>query len=494
MHYDNSLTSKVEYVIKSSLATKIQSAEKYWDMRETAEEFRKFLSNPITINTPDFIIRRYIQKYHKSIIPEGCEVPNLTESNNIPWDESVLKKIAKELKEPTEKQGAKITQKEWIRYLKGFGVKSRSKVFMIAFVLKMSKEDTMDLLLSFNMEPYSVRYPMDLICLFCQESGNSYTWSEAEAMMDEFMNQRNYQNGNPKDSKVGMTQQITNDLRKLFEMNLPDAEAKEALIEYMVKNSNEFKCVIKGKEEYFLPGYSLTKEKQFMRLVEYLAVLYPEFAVTDEKLLDIPKKVRYDEDDFPSMTDVVKAMFYNLGWSHVYWNDKSEENCELINEKNNIFDFEKSMQKFVTNYLQHIMKIERLKKGGKNVSFFERRDALLFIYFLIAGYNNLAKLTRDESKIIYHKLQELYKRESDIDIAIKETLEKVDYIYGVLTEEEDAAEKIDMLRTCFDQILATMDYMGLYLPAIYDRFFLLASISEVPDELLPLVFSQAEYE
>ena len=62
MGYKHSLTFSVQEEINSILETQISEENmSIFDQCKTANEVKKFLSNPKTLNTPGFVIRRYIQ-------------------------------------------------------------------------------------------------------------------------------------------------------------------------------------------------------------------------------------------------------------------------------------------------------------------------------------------------------------------------------------------------------------------------------------------------
>lgn len=501
MRYDNSLTSNVQSYIANTLAKKISAAQETWEISGAAKDIRKYLCSPTTLNTPDFVIRRFIQANHQELLPKEIKIPDLLQSNNVPWEKEIIDSLVSALTNRSKACGVSISKKEWERYLSGSGSRNREKVFMIAFALQMGVDDTIDLLLAFNMEPYSVRYPLDLICLFCQNIPGKYTWSEAVGMLEEFL-----QRSIPKESKdvhptIGMTRQISSDLEAIFAQNLPDADAKESLVGYMVKNSNEFVSFGNDKKPVYLPGYSLSRMDMFMRLSEYLAILYPSYSWTEEKLPtgrtgDIELKdwgpgethiipVEYGPDGKPSLPSLVRSMLYNSEWKDIVWNEKLD-----ISSSTGVF--ENKMRILCQNYEQRIMKIERLRRGGKTVAFFERQDALLFIYFLIKGYVKLGSSVDPEDRDAYRIIDDMLNSGEDFDYAVAEAFENADYVFENSDDEETITERFKSLMDCFNLILAQMGYMNLYLPAFFDRFVVLSLLSADPDEITPLVMCQEE--
>lgn len=495
MRYENSLTTSVENHIESKLAMNIIRANSRQAIGSTARDIRAYLSDPATVSSPDFVIRRYIQSHHPGLLKEYRDLPDLTTSSNAPWDDSVIRSLSGKLAKLSSEQGAKIEAKEWRNYLTGKGVKKRPKAFMIAFTLQMGVEDTLDLLLALEMDPYSVRYPLDLICLFCQEVPGTYTWAEAEAMLDEFLARRPAVSGDVMAPSAGMTEQISTDLKQIFEKNLQGSNAREALLDYMVANASEFVSCKKGGKEYFLPGYSLRRMEMYQRLCEYLAVLYPSYHVRatqkdgegenrdwDDNLWNARKETVTDENGTISLTDLTRAMFSDGLWSDIMWKKGDGEEA-----------FERQMREFCNNHVQHMMAVERLRRGGKNVAFFDRRDALLMTYFLISGWVRLCSSEEEVHQETADLLRDMAFTDTEFDIAVEEVLDKAERILSP-TYTGSAASRFQTLCECFNMILAQLGYQNLYLPAQFDRFVLLSLLAEDPAELSVAVMSQGDWE
>ena len=75
------------------------------------------------------------------------------------------------------------------------------------------------------------------------------------------------------------------------------------------------------------------------------------------------------------------------------------------------------------------------------------------------------------------------------DAAIGQVLARVRTLYE---DPQPASAHFQGLCTCFDMILGQMGHSNLYLPAQFDRFVLLALLSEDPEELASLVMSEVE--
>ena len=499
MHYSNSLTTNLENNLGASLAREIIAANTHQQLGETTREIRRNLSDPAKASTPDFVIRRYIQARHSGMLAQFPDLPDLIGSgSNIPWSDEAVRALGKELARLSRKQGAQLTAAEWRNYLTGKGARQRSKVFMAAFTLQMSVEDTRRLLLAFGMENYSVRYPLDMICLFCQHIPGTYTWADAEAMLGEFLARRGESSVDAALSAAGTgssTGVMLADLEGIFSRDLQSANARAALVEYMVQNSGEFVSYKKNQKVHFIPGFSVSRLERYNRLTEYLTVLYPSYRVRsvhkdgeednrgwdDNPWTFETRPVRRDDGSI-SLGALVRAMFSRSLWSDVIWEQPEHEN-----------PFERDMREFITNYEKHMLAVERLRKGGSNIAFFERRDALLFIFFLISGYNTLSASRSPADRVRMDQLMELAGGDSELDLVIEEVLDKVEVIFAS-DDEEEARSRFDSLCECFNMILAELGYPNIYLPAQFDRFVLLALLANDPSEVSTVVMSQSDWD
>ena len=181
MRYSSSLTTSVQEYVADHLARRITEANSSQNIGSTALQIRQNLSDPANVSTPDFVIRRYIQARIPQLLEGKTGLADLVHGKkNLPWDSGTIRSLARVLEKESLAGGAKIEDKEWRGYLTGSSPRKREKAFMAAFTLGMSVEDTMDLLMAFDMEPYSVRNPLDLICLFCQSAQEPYSWAKTE--------------------------------------------------------------------------------------------------------------------------------------------------------------------------------------------------------------------------------------------------------------------------------------------------------------------------
>lgn len=465
---------------------------------------------------------------------------------------------------------------------------NREMVFRIAFSVDMDVDTTIDLLLASDLESYSARYPLDLICLFCQRTPGKYSWGEVCGMLEEFTQKSTNGFIGTNIPSQGMTRQISSNLDAIFAKNLPDADAKGALINYMVSNSTEFPCYKKtveravrdknGKiikydedikesdangtiitttkkvtrkekreEAHYLEGFSLGRMENFIRLTEYLAVLFPYYGYPISPL-------DYEDDGSPKLQSLVRSMFFNCELAELFpkaddQKKKSKKKSDTKQKKLSTTEDEKFnevMRQLLHNYEAHMtaisklrekladahMEAEQVEHSDKDdfVSFFSRQDALFLIYFFVVGYRNLLTLYYepdyiDDSELNHHWKKDFSSPNESIervimgkksfptprqirdrifkdmcwsgdpfDEAIALVMSNIEYVYFDLKETDDTATEFDYLSECFNIILAQLGYMNLYLPARFDRFVILSLLAANPTELTPLVMCKAEFD
>lgn len=512
MRYDNSLTSSVQKYIEQKLAKRIREAWDNWELIDVAQDIRTYLCDSTTINTPDFVIRRFIQKYYPELLPCNMDVPNLLENKNIAWNDQIIDSLATTLFHLSVERQTNITKAEWKRYFSGHGATQSEKVYQIAFTLGMDVDSTIDLFLALGMEPYSVRCPLDLICLFCQRVPGKYTWPDVMEMLTKFTTNQAAHTGICSPPTDGMTQQISYELDAIFAKCLPDADAKEELITYMLEHAEEFPSfeVKKGKRDY-LPGYSLSRMRNFNRFAEFLILLYPQYSYVDERAKKqdnafpvketemVPRKKRREESSTGNIREVrsndpeskekplpflARSMIYNSGWNDITW---TKSNNEILDSR--FQEFEDSMRKMCNNFVLHMNGIDRMQKGNGNPQFFTRRDALLFIYFLFYRYCRLDGDSSEAEAINKYIDQMLDERDNTLGHVINQALENANASFNC----EKTEDRFRYLMTGINLILTWLDYPQLYLPARFDRFIILSLLSEDVDSLTPLVMSENEW-
>ena len=94
MPYSSSLTRAVQDTMNQSILKKIaQINQELFDLNSCGD-IRAFLSDPKTINTPSFVLRRYLQTKYPQLLTDadghvlspGQDYNDLTQSGNVPWE------------------------------------------------------------------------------------------------------------------------------------------------------------------------------------------------------------------------------------------------------------------------------------------------------------------------------------------------------------------------------------------------------------------------
>lgn len=491
-----SLTSQVEEEIDHILNSYVAQARSEWDMRTTSSNIQTNLSDQSSAIDLSFYLRRYIQNHYKEWFPTGIPILDLYRTKNVAWIETNSEKnkqliysVGENLANESKKKRTDIAARDWRRYLSGANITVRDVLFRIAFTLEMDVEDTIGLMLSCNQETYSYRDPLDVICWFCQSSHNKYTWDLVERMYEYFCNNR-IENVHGTVSStattVGMTEHIQSQADIIIQKYLAAPVESKAWMECMIAHSSEFILfpVFKNRSltNVSLPGYSQDRLKKMLNITIYLRKMYPYYWEKGKK-----HPVEIGINGYPILTQLVRAMFNLSGWSKIDWEKSQNKGTDT---KAAEYRFEQEQKVFCKNYINnHISKIQRMCDGEENVAFFRRRDALLFIFFLLSGYVS-KKIDHAEREEIHARLQDLLRCEDAFNIRIRRALNKA---LDAHDEVLDIQDRFEMLRDSFDLILSDRSGLGyheMYMPSVLDRQLLLALLSEDPNKMATLIMCQ----
>ena len=506
-----SLTNQVEAEIDQLLTSSVDQARREWDMKTTSANIQSNLSDPSSAIDLSFFLRRYIQDHYPQWLPSDLSFRDLRKNKNTKWDdensdrnEQIIYAVSRKLAKESKNKETGILANQWCRYLNDSGIQQRDLLFRIAFTLNMCVEDTIRLMLACGQETYSMRCPMDLICWYCQSSQQKYTWAQAKKMLKTFKENR-ILNVHGSESvitpAIDMTEQIQKKALSILEGSLPPGSKDDALVNYMIVNSREFvlfpvvrsgKCV-----DDSLPGYSEGKMQKMMRIASYLRRMYPYYWSNENDQNDtivtpfagsdsFRRKVfvEKDKEGYPVLTQLIDAIFNLSGWGDIRW-DSSENQARK--DRVAEYAFEQERKTFCINYkMNYISKIQRLRDGENNVAFFRRRDALLFIFFLLSGYIS-EKIDYMDHKEIHERIEPLLESGDTFDKTVALALEKARIAHE---EEEDIQERFEMLRRSFDLILKALGYHEIYMPSVLDRLLLLALLGEDPNKMAALIMCQ----
>lgn len=490
-----SLTSQVEEEIDYILSSYVTQARTEWDMRATSSNIQENLSDHSSAIDLSFYLRRYIQDHFSEWLPTSIPILDLYKTKNVSWVENnpeqnsqLINSVSERLAVESGKQKTGIVARDWRRYLTGSSV-SRELLFRIAFTLNMSVEDTIGLMLSCDQETYSYRDPKDVICWFCQTSHNKYTWDLVERMYKDFCDNRieNIQGTETSTEPTeGMTEHIQSEARKIINEYWTTPVEAKAWVECMIAHSSEFVLfpVFKNQTQvnHSLPGYSRDRMQKMLNITLYLQKMYPYYWEKGKK-----HPVEIGKNGYPILTQLVRAMFNLSGWNQIDWDKSQNKDRE---DRAAEYRFEREQKVFCKNYINnHISKIQRMCDGEENVAFFRRRDALLFVFFLLSGYVS-EKIDHTEREKIHAELRTLLRSEEAFNGKIRRALKKA---LSAHDEVNDVQERFVMLRDSFDLILSGQSGLGyheMYMPSVLDRHLLLALLSAEPNKMAALIMCQ----
>lgn len=488
-----SLTYQVEEEIDHILTSYVAFARSEWDMVTTSSNIQANLSDHSSSIDLSFYLRRYIQTHRKEWLPKNIPLLDLYKTKNVAWVESnteqnaqLIEAVSVELAKESKEHKTNIAARDWRRYLSGSQITQRELLFRIAFTLDMSVDDTIGLMLASGHEPYSYRDPLDVICWFCQSSHNKYTWNLVKDMHKEFCAKRDeiIQRAESVTAPTdGMTKQIQSDADKIIEKYWTAPVEAKVWIDCMVANSAEFPLFPVFTNGHManlsLPGYSQDRLQKMLNLTLYLRSIYPH-----QWNLGIKVPVAIGNNGYPILTQLVRAMFNLSGWDQINW-DESENKGRA--DRRTEYKFELAQKTFCQNYVvNHISKIQRMCDCEDNVAFFQRRDALLFIFFLLSGYVS-EKVDCADHNEIHNKIERLLRRGDAFDLIIGRALAKAKIAHD---EEDDLQERFEMLRQSFDLILNALGYHEVYMPSMLDRLLLLALLSDNPNKMATMIMCQ----
>ena len=476
MDYTNSITTRVQQQIDMIFAEKIEEADSVLEMYETAVEIREFLTDRKNISTPGFLMRRYLQVHSPELFGEyecGRDYPDLTAEQNVPWPECVTDRIAKKLSSISRSvHGLTISTANWKKYLNDEQGVQRLLAIKLSFVLNMDRNASGMLLLACGHDLYSVRNPQDFICLYCLERPDRRIWSYAETLLSRFAESAGDFQKQTKaafSAHEGMTEMLGTGLEEILFSELPSHDADERLIAFMTGIRDEFTALRGGK---YVAGFSLTRRSRFMDLTRYLAVLYPEYASWEHELISF-EKLPTDEDGYPNLKCLVRAMFQENEWEFEAWQseDPGEEQNEL---------FQKEIYIFCKNYYEHVNAVDRMIRRGDNMQPVERRDILLMGYFFLVKFLELSPSSEKMAE-----LRKLADGGNELDDAMADIM---DWLTDASDTDDDGG--IMYYRRCLNTLLAAFDFMPLYVPFSFDRFILLSLLTTNPEELVPFIICE----
>mgnify|MGYP004536419401 CR=1 FL=1 len=511
IQFENSLTRQVE--ISMDMWTK-----------ELADISEKLINDPLVIVeslndsrnlcTAGFLIRRQIQICFTEILDCASKETNeiyqdLTTNNNVPWPEKFLKSVCSKMERYIFKeQNEVIKATEWFQWLSDKKYpRKRELAIKISFLLKMDEYTTTKFLLACGHEPFSVRNPLDCICLFCKMLRSQGDWRKVKDILKRYEENRP-QIIEEKMSKmkntgtIGMTEVISNKIPELAGSDVPEAKLKnteDSLIEYMYSIDSEFtrrKILIKKDKKtkeilsdnlsVYFSGYSLQRRKDLLELTRYLVKLYPTYDYwayhegdrrksADEKLSNFGDKqieVEITKDGYPDMGDLAKAFMCAHGWQFAEPSELGLPSHGKLKCRHDNIPFNREVYLVCKAYERsnRLGAIKRFVEKPDNAAIVERKDILLMAYLFISGYS------RNEDENLRDELYEMAEENEDDNFSenLKNILGQLEDIVNMWGEQEKIAGYI----SCINAFLMMFSFETLYPPFPLDRFILYALVAE----------------
>lgn len=329
MPYDHSLTQQAQEVMNISILSRIQKINEnemnalYAKSRPDYAALRRFLLDTSTLTSPGFVLRRYIQTKFPHFLTDaqgnllrpGADYNDLTHNANVPWEKdgstAIVDQVAKKLAHicaQNHKQNPdypNLTKTTWHNYLTDSQPQA-DRILMIAVTLQMDVETTKEYCLACGYDGYSARNPLDMICYYCQQWPEQYDWPKVLELFRRFQQQAGLQtaasSASPAEAPAGQTVRLYRWFSDLFNASLPADQRDQALISLMAGHADQFlsyrwsargdswenvwEDVRADAQENAradaYPGlqragyFSRTNRLYYMRLLQYLAALYPE--------------------------------------------------------------------------------------------------------------------------------------------------------------------------------------------------------------------------
>ena len=267
MSYSSSLTHAVQDTINQSILKKIaQINQELFDLNTCGDNcgaIRAFLSDPKTINTPSFVLRRYLQTKYPQLLTDadgrvlcpGQDYNDLTQSGNVPWEKDgssrIVDQVARALERlcPRGQDTPAIARQAWKGYLTD-KKPQRSRILLVAMALQMDVDTTKEYFLACGENPYSARNPQELICYYCQHWPDTYHWADVQRLLTEFISSANESAPSAGDGAEspspapavlpGLTRQFNCHVEKLWKSTAPMGDRDKELLQFMKENRDQF--------------------------------------------------------------------------------------------------------------------------------------------------------------------------------------------------------------------------------------------------------------
>ena len=245
LQYENSLTRQAEEAM--DMWTK-ELADMSEELMNAPMAVVRSLNDARNLCTAGFLMRRQIQVSFPELLggvseETGESYEDLTVNNNVPWPEKFLKVLSSRLeKYMLKEQDEVVKATEWFQWLSDKKYpRKRELAVKLSFLLNMDDYTTTKFLLACGHEPFSVRNPLDCICLFCKMLRPRGDWTKVKSILKKY--EQNRPRYDEEDAgkiqsvgNMGMTRMISNQIPELAGISVPESEREDMedkLIEYM---------------------------------------------------------------------------------------------------------------------------------------------------------------------------------------------------------------------------------------------------------------------
>lgn len=563
----------LEYLMKKQLRKKITESDRAaykvaGDEQFSEEEVWEYLENTSMTMTAGLVLRRHLQRAFPNRFGGREELLNKA---NAPWDEQTLKALSAFLEKESNFHGLELRKKDWSNYLLDKRMpQKRETALKIILVTQMNMDTALDFLLACTMEPFSAREVWDSIVMFCVQTPGRYTWNDVCKMEEDYqigivLARRAGIRGAVEKIDKPMTQWLPVQMDAHKEKTKEEAMAD--IVRDMVSRYREFwdrnpslpqhnGTIL--SEQIDADGFSMGHYLAYRRLAQYLSIFYnwyetehwhkyddmdaekkPErYARTlvheMEKKRNKPKGTKEErkrqkefldylelhQDDadrdckIPTFGSLYKALLFHGGL--VTRGETATQSSNARSKKISISCAADEIVQWANTLEDRMYSVDRILTGGEKRGFFQRRDALLFVYFFLHAYSSWL-LAEEEDELL--SLKEKYVSEEEDQQEAPGTIKAnyLDAVYAlykdvvqemesdgyepesernrtgagrmdwamamacyehleVIPDAKDAtlSERMEIFHICFNYLLQGLGHTGLYLPNRLDRALLMA--------------------
>lgn len=517
------LTAAVEQEIQSKWVSVMAGSTR--ELPETSEQVLAYLRSRESQHTSDYIIRRHIQNCFPQFLEEAEKVSgekyvDLNRNKNIAWEpdfnqalseclykrssEVISKALDNKLLKGISRKPKAISRDQWLEYLTNHKRIQRKQLFKVALTLGMDIETTQKLLIACGKEPYNLHSAHDVICWYCQHKHKNEAYEAFLRLNEEYEDRVKLKGNKEEETRVQGAKGQEGENKERVEKGQEEEAGKQeskvqesgitTFIHHLIDEAADDRIfldeLVRNSDE--LTEYSKVQWSEYLRFACYLAIVYPEYTYsyvesrekglsTEGWILQKEEKtvpVSYQEKEvvvsgredtkghievrkIPNMNQLLTAMFQDSFWfSGNKAHGKKEKHIAKVQK-----DAGGLVQTFCNNYKERCMKILKQETG------IDRQDILLFSFFFISNYLYLSSAQRS---LVREKFGEIGADGTELDQAVQDVM---DILEDDANYEEEAFETV---MKCMNLLLRSYGFVEVYLPNPFDRFVVLALLSDAP--------------